>query len=116
MTNKCECISNNRPEKGGTEKSVYREFPVSFNYQDKQGVLIDPCIADIIQELWDAGVETAGSCCGHNGSFDFPFDFPSVIISNKNQKERAKKVVGDRMTVWYWDLLEQKEVLSKQSS
>jgi len=106
---KCNCISNNRPDKGGTEKSVYMEFPKSFNYEDKQGVLIDPCIADIIQELWDNGVETGGSCCGHNGSLmNPPFDFPSVIISNTNQKELSKTIVGDRMTVWYWDLLEHK--------
>jgi len=105
MTTKCECISNNRPDTGGTEKSVYRKFPKSFNYEDKQGVFIDPCIADIIQELWNAGVETLGSCCGHNGSFGFP----SVIIANKHQRELAKKVVDDRMTVWYWDLLEQNE-------
>lgn len=109
MADKCKCISNNRPDKGGTEESVYMEFPKSFNYKTKQGVFIDPCIADIIQELWGAGVGTSGSCCGHNGLFDpSPFDFPTVVISNKNQKELAKKVVGDRMTVWYWDLLEQK--------
>jgi len=107
---KCECISNNRPDKGGTEESVYMEFPKSFNYKTKRGVWIDPCIAGIIQELWDAGVETLGCCCSHNGSFKPPYDFPNVLILDGDQKELTKKVVGDRMTVLYWDwaVVEQK--------
>lgn len=29
-------------------------------------VCIDPCIVPVIQELWSHGIETLGSCCGHN--------------------------------------------------
>lgn len=29
-------------------------------------VCIDPCIVGVIEELWDAGIETLGCCCGHN--------------------------------------------------
>ena len=28
-------------------------------------VLVDSCIASIVQALNDAGIETTGSCCGH---------------------------------------------------
>lgn len=29
-------------------------------------VVVDPCIVDAIQALWGQGIETLGSCCGHN--------------------------------------------------
>jgi hypothetical protein len=40
---------------GVDEKSIpiYRDIPV------------DACIAEIIEEIWDNGVQTLESCCGH---------------------------------------------------
>lgn len=29
-------------------------------------ICIDPCIVDLIKELWNNGIETLGCCCGHN--------------------------------------------------
>jgi hypothetical protein len=29
-------------------------------------VCVDPCIVDIIKDLWSKGIETLGCCCGHN--------------------------------------------------
>ena len=29
-------------------------------------ICIDPCIYDEIKSLWNAGIYTYGSCCGHN--------------------------------------------------
>lgn len=29
-------------------------------------VCIDPCIVEDIQFLWESGIETLNSCCGHN--------------------------------------------------
>lgn len=29
-------------------------------------VCIDPCIVEVIKELWSYGIETLGCCCGHN--------------------------------------------------
>ncbi|GEM_PF-3972161 len=47
--------------------------PHMHQYRDsrlKQGlsskVSIDPCIYDEICQLWDMGIITYGSCCGHN--------------------------------------------------
>lgn len=33
----------------------------------ENGVPVDACIAPVIQRLWDEGVQTLSSCCGHNG-------------------------------------------------
>lgn len=29
-------------------------------------IVVDPCIVDAVQALWVQGIETLGSCCGHN--------------------------------------------------
>lgn len=31
-----------------------------------KSVSIDRCLADEIQTLWDAGIKTVASCCGHH--------------------------------------------------
>ncbi|ORU96128.1 hypothetical protein AWB94_31180 [Mycolicibacterium canariasense] len=43
----------------------------------RNGVPVDACIADTILALWAEGVETIGSCCGHNGVFG-----PPTVILN----------------------------------
>ena len=42
-------------------KLCNKRFPDSFTKE----VEVDSCIADIVQALNDAGIDTAGSCCGH---------------------------------------------------
>lgn len=34
-------------------------------------ICIDPCIIDEVKELWDLGIITFGSCCGHNKAESF---------------------------------------------
>lgn len=34
-------------------------------------ICIDPCIYDEIKSLWDVGIYTYGSCCGHNVNESF---------------------------------------------
>jgi len=104
MKEKCNCISNSRPSLGGTELALVIQNPFSPTLKT---VCIDSCIAPIIQELWDAGVETGGSCCGHNGKISL---FKSVVISNKKQAVLAKRIVGERMEVLFWDLVEQEMI------
>lgn len=36
-----------------------------------QTICIDPCIIDEVKELWDLGIITFGSCCGHNKAESF---------------------------------------------
>ena len=49
-------------------------YPIMREYADNRrraglspyGICVDRCIADQVVELWEAGVRTYGSCCGHN--------------------------------------------------
>ena len=74
----CKCISNNQPEDWQTDKLV------PLKYDDSGIVGIDFCIATTIKHLWDNGIATGGSCCGHNQ------ENPSIVIQ-KNKLEPAKK-------------------------
>ncbi|MCK9273343.1 hypothetical protein M0P65_07445 [Candidatus Gracilibacteria bacterium] len=44
--------------------SKYKESRIKNGLSDK--VSIDPCIIEEIKELWNKGIITYGSCCGHN--------------------------------------------------
>lgn len=35
-------------------------------YEFRDTLSIDICVLDLLQALWDRGVVTLGSCCGHN--------------------------------------------------
>lgn len=56
---------------GEYDGKIYLKFPshmLSVNggyYTDKEGCLIDLCLVNEIRELWDKGVSTYASCCGH---------------------------------------------------
>lgn len=43
---------------------AYREARINEGLSDQ--VSIDPCIYEEICYLWDEGIVTYGSCCGHN--------------------------------------------------
>lgn len=82
----CDCISYNRPDLGGSKVSVVR-----------RGISLDPCIADQIEALWDAGIETVHSCCGHNGAFGPA----SVGVLKSNDYLRAISILlKDRKRPW----------------
>lgn len=74
----CNCQSYNRPEIGATPAVVRR------------GVSLDACIADQIEALWDAGVETLGSCCGHAARLA---PAPSVVLARPEQGPLAADVL-----------------------
>lgn len=64
-------------------------------------VMVDACIAKIIKYLWDKGVNTIGSCCGHG------FGRPSIVLGewqdNYEQIRRWIKEIDDRqfeITQW----------------
>ena len=58
--NICGCISINVEAWGGHRPPLLLTSPFSGRQ-----VSIDACIAPLIQDLWNAGVQTVGSCCGH---------------------------------------------------
>ncbi len=49
-------------------------YPVMREYRDHRvnaglsgdGICVDRCIVEQVIELWESGVRTCGSCCGHN--------------------------------------------------
>ena len=45
-------------------------------------IFIDSCIVDDIKKLWEQGIKTVGSCCGH-GKIN-----PTVIIDTKEDEKQ----------------------------
>ena len=71
----CDCHSYNGDF--GTTKEVILPMLSSITPDGKKtykDVAIDACIAPVIKHLWDKGVNTGGSCCGH-GSMP-----PSIVL------------------------------------
>lgn len=68
----CRCVD---VEMGSFDNQVMLGFyPVMESYRKSRvlqglggvGICVDRCIVDQVVELWEAGVKTYGSCCGHN--------------------------------------------------
>lgn len=72
----CNCHSYNWEI--GTEPERVVPKP---DWLHKQGdtVSLDACIADLVLELWDNGVRTLSSCCGHNRA-------PASIVLSDNEE------------------------------
>ncbi|MEA4862695.1 MAG: hypothetical protein VB042_05255 [Victivallaceae bacterium] len=58
----CNCRSYNKQ----VGQRAERQIDLCHN-GEKHTVCVDACIADLIQEINNAGVVTVGSCCGHSG-------------------------------------------------
>ncbi len=56
---------------GVYDNKIYLTFPNHMlteyggYYEEKQGAVIDLCIVSEIRSLWNLGITTYGSCCGH---------------------------------------------------
>lgn len=98
----CDCHSYNGDF--GTTPEVKLTMLVGIlpdgerRYKD---VMIDACIAPVIQYLWDNGVTTGGSCCGHG------HNSPSIVleqgVENYSQVRDWIKEKDDRffeLTQW----------------
>lgn len=92
----CNCISNASPQYG-TDPLV-----CIVGHAEMEDIGIDACIAPLIQELWNAGVETRNSCCSHNGRMG---KHPSVIISDESSVSMAKTVTGGRADLFQYQLV-----------
>lgn len=63
---RCDCHSYNGDF--GSVPEVRLKMLVSISPEGERtykNVMIDACIAPVIQHLWNNGVPTGGSCCGH---------------------------------------------------
>lgn len=58
--------------------------PESWNYD--RDICIDACIAKTIRHVWDSGIVTLNSCCGHGK------DSPTIILEQNCNKFHADKV------------------------
>ena len=73
----CDCQSYNLPESSGSIPEVILNHDKYFPDTQRPTICVDACIAEVIENLWKAGIRTRGSCCGHN---DRP---PSVILDDQ---------------------------------
>lgn len=80
----CKCHSYNLhdPIENGDDKT--RETII---LRDGISIQVDACIAPIIKEMWDSGVHTLESCCGHEKG-----DSAGYIMLNNNATDREISV------------------------
>lgn len=82
----CHCYSSNS-DRGATPNIVLD--PRSLFPTTTRTVSVDACIANVVQELWEAGVWTRGSCCGHGTreasiALNDAMDAPTAVAILKN--------------------------------
>lgn len=87
---KCKC-------KGCTKRNrVLVQLAYPRKYSGRTEILVDGCIAPVVQFLNELGVHTVGSCCGHNRYK------PSVIIERNGKRfDLFSKVDIDRIRNYY---------------
>jgi hypothetical protein len=65
-------------------------------------IALDSCIADTVVALWQRGVVTLGSCCGHVGN-----GLPSLVLSDDaHMPALAQKAIGEVDPDRRWELLQ----------
>lgn len=77
----CNCHSYNKDT--GTKKEV-----IITNRFTGHKISIDDCISYLINHLNLVGIETIGSCCGHNKKK------PSIVLANKNEINICKSLIS----------------------
>lgn len=99
---KCNCDSYNQGDGTGTpEVILYPKDPILTG--GRESVCVDSCISGVISHLWDVGLPTLNSCCGHNKSE------PSVVIPEGNDPQNYLSVIAEidsrDWTVFMWGLV-----------
>lgn len=90
----CDCQSYNQPERTGSVPEVVLDQSAYFPDTAKPTVCVDACISGAITELWEHGIRTRHSCCGHNSQ---P---PSVGLDQVNDFLRAVSILRRDMRPW----------------
>lgn len=68
-------------------------------------VMIDACISSVIQHLWENGVGTSGSCCGHG---NMP---PSIVLTEGAENySQIRAWIAEKDERWF-ELSQWKRVL-----
>lgn len=85
----CERHSYNKNTGSKPEAVLIPPTAFGFTYssgKEKTKVSIDACIANVIQHLWDKGILTTNSCCGHGK------ENPSIVMQSGCSKATADTV------------------------
>ncbi len=85
----CKCVNI---DFGTYSNQTVLTYPIWFK-SDKKSAGIDNCILSEIQSLWDSGIQTIESCCGHNkvdGYIAVPEEYINQMIAMgyKQYKDR----------------------------
>ena len=97
----CNCRSNYLGTDGDPEAVLVP--PVSLNIltcfgEPKTKITVDFCIVGLILKLWDAGVKTLSSCCGHS------LESPTIVLAFKEDAyvaHRIAKQIGREETRFF---------------
>lgn len=57
-------------------------------WKKNRTVTIDECIVDTIKYLWENGIDTSGSCCGHEKSL------PNLVIPDGYNDKEIIRIMG----------------------
>ena len=100
----CKCISYNQPRDGQTDQEVILEVPgwAYWREDERKTVCVDACIVDAVRALWDAGIWTVGSCCGHGNP-----DKRTILVENDdvNQALAVLSKIDPTVKVGAWALV-----------
>lgn len=106
----CKCISCNQPREGQTDGQVVLDPNEYFQWASvARLVSVDACIAEDIRRLWEAGVLTKGSCCGHNKRN------PDVVLDEGVDPRLAIGILGKGWDVLQWQLVNCSKVAEDKS-
>lgn len=86
----CDCASYNLDDNVDSNEVVLPRPDWMHEGERINGVPVDACIADVVRHLWDAGVKTWGSCCGHNGRFGPP----SLLLDRGEDIKAVRELIG----------------------
>ena len=73
-------------------------------WSEKETIYLDKCIVATIQMLWENGIRTLNSCCGHK------VGFPSVVIEDFEDAEKTATLLEKYDPERKWDVFQWKLV------
>ena len=104
----CDCFSYNWQEGETPPVLLDPNKYIEHDGDPLKQVSVDACIADQVKMLWQSGVWTEGSCCGHNGEFfNGRVDGrPYVIVSSSADAEAAVALLKEHDPDRNWRVLQ----------
>jgi hypothetical protein len=82
------CRSYNLPEWGGDDIGVIADDPWG-----RPQVQLDRCVASAVLALWDAGIRSHSSCCGHGKTIGH------IMLAEGKDVPRAKDIVDQHCLI-----------------